>query len=64
MHRGGSTKLCGCRMIEDNHGQLCRVGCGQRIVWVAPQAIRATSLMSGVSQSSHWMGTPDCRTIA
>jgi len=40
------------------------VVCGQRIVWVAAQAIRATSLMSGVSQSSHGMGTPDCRTIA
>ena len=28
------------------------VGCGQRIVWVLAQAIRATSLMSGVSCSS------------
>ena len=40
------------------------VGFGQRIVWVAAQAIRATSLMSGVSRSSQRMGTPDCRTIA
>ncbi len=28
------------------------VGCGQRIVWGATQAIRATSLMSGVPNSS------------
>ncbi|GFZ87301.1 hypothetical protein GCM10011408_02500 [Dyella caseinilytica] len=40
------------------------VGCGQRIVWVAAQAIRATSLMSGVSCSQRPMGTPDNSTIA
>jgi len=40
------------------------VGCGQRIVWAVTQAIRATSLMSGVPYSLRAAGTPDDKTIA
>ena len=43
MHHGGSTKACGCRMIERNHDQL-------QVSWLWPAdrlgcnpAIRATS---------------------
>ncbi|WP_233842451.1 hypothetical protein [Dyella sp. 2HG41-7] len=40
------------------------VGGGQRIVWGATQAIRAVSLMSGVSATLNRMDTPDFETFA
>jgi len=51
-------------MIERNHDQHPRLVAASGSFWVAAQAIRATSLMSGVSVSSGRMDTPDGRTTA
>jgi hypothetical protein len=39
------------------------IGCGQRIVWVAAQAIRATSLLSDVLACFEPDNTPDNATF-
>jgi hypothetical protein len=60
--RGGDAQVCACRKIERNHIQLLeQLGVASGSFWAATQAIRATSLMSGVSFSSNGMGTPDSR---